>query len=305
MPLNKRELTELLLGIIGDIGEKKNDGFVYVKREKLLLKWEACGQGKFTDHGQGKISKFLQNDLSMQIVSNDRYRLDQLLIPDLDDEQQRRLPLATREKTTDLTTSDIGTHNLITLSELKNKVYNMILTFVKRTWSSEQCDQKFRTVSLEELNKEWQKLNPNKKFKDYKHGTFKLFLIEKCHLTGSGKDDFEVNIRFIETQIQDLSKESDGSNADNSRVSVKNQLPSKSSYSPQQQIGQGGVFRPGSQSNTCIQQSGIQKPTLASNHPSEATSISDARLQCSGLSTRGTRALANDKLPESRISQSR
>ena len=90
--------------------------------------------------------------------------------------------------------------------KLKTKVLNMILHLLKSKYGMEETIQTARTVTLEELNIEWHKRNPNKKFKDYKCGkTLKSFLIEECGIQESTQDKLEFVPATIKALLQGTS----------------------------------------------------------------------------------------------------
>jgi len=90
--------------------------------------------------------------------------------------------------------------------KLKIKVLTMILEFMKSNYEIQEGNQKSIKVKLDELNNEWQKKNPNKKFKDYDCGkTLKPFLIKECGLQESMLDEFEIVPAAIEAKLQSMS----------------------------------------------------------------------------------------------------
>ena len=243
MLLKKEELKVRLLEIIADIGKRKDDGFVYFKKDKLLLKWEACGLGKFKDHRHGKIWNFLERELSAEKHDDDGYRLRQPLSPDVRDVKHGIPSMATPKKISKTNTGDEDTLEMaVPLAQLKNEMYELILGYLERRARYKEDEGTIRaSVTLEQLNLEWQRAYPKRKFKDCNCGTFKLFLIEKCHLKESGKDQFEVDSSFIKSQLQPVKSESElvaRPNTYNPLAHAENPFPHTSGHGPSQQTGQ-------------------------------------------------------------------
>ena len=90
--------------------------------------------------------------------------------------------------------------------ELKVKVLTMILDLLRSRYLIEETNKIPRMIPLEELNTEWQKMSPNKKFKDYRCGrTLKQFLIKECELQESMQDEFAIVPAAIHAQLQSMS----------------------------------------------------------------------------------------------------
>ena len=90
--------------------------------------------------------------------------------------------------------------------ELKVKVLTMILHVLKSKHGTEEASQIASMVTMEEINIEWHKRNPNTKFKDFKCGrTLKLFLITECGMRESTKDEFEIVPAAISAMLQGMS----------------------------------------------------------------------------------------------------
>ena len=90
--------------------------------------------------------------------------------------------------------------------ELKLRVLTMILECMKSNYRMEETSQVAIKVTFEELNTEWHKRNPYKKFKDYKCGrSLKPFLIKDCGLKESMQDEFEIVPAAIQAKLQGMS----------------------------------------------------------------------------------------------------
>ena len=246
MGSTEKELKKKLLDIIKGIGEKKNDGYVYYRKEKLLKEWDACGEGKFTKHGFGKLSTFLKNELSEEELGSDKYRIPQSFLSDIDvnDEERTKPSSVVRGKKPKESPRSIakpkldegGDHGnpMLTLNELKSKVLTMVLQLVKRKCDMHEAGHKCISVKLEELDKEWQKSSQNMKFKDYKFGSFKAFLIEKCQLKNKASENnvFTIDPAVIEAELQCIKSESEisaSSKDDEALPIMENPLPSNTS----------------------------------------------------------------------------
>ena len=93
-----------------------------------------------------------------------------------------------------------------TKHKLTMKVLSMILHLLKGKYTMEETSQTARMVTLEELNIEWHKRNPNTKFKDYKCGkTLKSFLINECGIQESTQNKFEFVPATIRAMLQGTS----------------------------------------------------------------------------------------------------
>ena len=91
--------------------------------------------------------------------------------------------------------------------ELKIKVLTMILEFMESNYGIQETNQIGINVKLEEINTEWHKRNPNKKFKDYKCGrSLKPFLIKECDLQESTQDVLEIIPAAIHAKLRGMSK---------------------------------------------------------------------------------------------------
>ena len=302
MRLTKKELTKELLDIINDIGEKKNDGYVYYRKEKLLLKWEALGKGKFTEHGCGKLSAFLEKELSEEKLDSDKYRIPDSFLHDLDFSVEgcietplvgvSKKPKTSPRKIAKPKLSHGGDHDnpSLKLNQLKSQVLELVNSKCGMHEGGHECK-----LELEKLNLEWQKTNPGMKFKDYKYGSFKSFLIDKCRLKESEKkrDCFVIDPAFIKAELQRIKNESEklaSSSDDETIPSMENPSPNKTEAVTPKHIDH-------------TKQSSQPLSIDRNSTPFVVASSAD-RIHCNELSAGSSKKLTH-KLPETRISQSR
>ena len=123
--------------------------------------------------------------------------------------------------------------------ELKIKVLTMILHVLEGKYRMKETSQIARMVTLEELNNEWYKRSPDKKFKDYKCGrTLKPFLIKECDLQELTQDVFEIVPAAIHAKLQGMGK-LPTQESDSDRKAERSTKKSKSKKQPE-----GGVSEP-------------------------------------------------------------
>ena len=316
MSLTKEEVKKRLLQMIDEIGEKNDDGYVYYNKDKLLNKLESSGAGKFKDYGFGKLLTFLQKELSVEAISYDKHRIPQSCFFSEKQAKQAKQSVVKRnqkqagstkmlDKPQPLDGSSHGCPKL-TVTELKVKVYNMIIMLVEGGQVNQQKDQTCCSVPLEKLNMVWQKASGSYKFTDYKHGSFKKFLIEQCQLKPMKNDHFEIRPGIIKTELQNIERQKESiatasSSDTEGHVSLEDSSQCKPEESLPKQVDKGNAGR-------CLSDGG-QTPDISD--PSTVTvlhmdSQSNVRSQSGELPTvSATKPTTEIVLPETRIPQSR
>ena len=186
--------------------------------------------------------------------------------------------------------------------DLKVKVLTMVLQFIKSKLGTQETDQKCIIVEIEELNIAWQKANKEKKFKDYKCGTFKSFLKKQCGFVESTKDQFEISPAEIGEKLRDVNSKSKvlvTSNDNEDLSCMETRLTSKSSAAPPKNIDE-------SKEASVVAQVGHYVQGLAFNGnstPHLATKVEE-RNQCNDLLAKAAKRRTHKKAPEARVSQS-
>ena len=314
MSLSKKEVKQKLLHIIHDIGEKNDDGYVYYNKDKFLNKLEASGAGQFKDYGFGKLINFLQKELFVETISYDKHRIPQSSFFNVKQANEQSVVVKQNQKQAASTKMldkpqpfDGRSHDCpkLTVAELKVKVYKMILMVIERVQVNQQKEQTCFSVTLETLNIEWQKTSGGYKFADYKHGAFKKFLVEQCHLKLK-EDGFQIRPDIIKTELQNIESQKEGlaiaSSSDAvGHVSMEDSPQWKSDENLSKPIDNGNAGR-------CISDGG--KPPYISDPGAvrilNMDTSSNVRSQSDELSTvSATKPTAEIVLPETRIPQSR
>ena len=224
MSLKIKEIKTKLGSIIREIGEEK-DGFITFKKETLLRRWEACGFGKFKNHGFGKMSTFLQKELFVEEVSSDKLRIASKNIvgikkKDNDKITEPPFPHAVQSESKASSNDVAGPKcpveqenadkQTVDLNKLKVDVLTMIQKFLQG-----KLKKKHAVVTLDELNIVWQnqEIYPKKKFKEFKCGTFKSFLTNNCNLKllegdASNTVEFQIEADAIKTELESIKSKS-------------------------------------------------------------------------------------------------